>query len=192
MLNTYRGKFDGLLVPIAKWLARRGFSPNALTVLGFIASAIAALFFSLSNLGLAFFFMLASSMLDVLDGAVARVNNETSDFGAYLDSLLDRYADALILIGLMLYLDEHFLLLTAVLIGTLLVSYARAKAESLGIRGDIGLAERAERLLVLIVATFLEWLGYDALYPALIVLALATHFTVLQRAYYMYASLGKK
>lgn len=192
MLSAYRGKFDIILVPLAKGVSRLGFSPNSLTILGFLASAVAALLLSMSSLGLALLSMLVASMLDMLDGAVAKVSNTTSDFGAYLDSLLDRYSDALILVGVMFYIDEHYALLTAVLIGTLLVSYARARAEALGIKNDVGLAERAERLLILIVATFLEWLGYRAFYPALIVLALATHFTVLQRAHYIYASLGKK
>ncbi|MFQ5814873.1 MAG: CDP-alcohol phosphatidyltransferase family protein [Candidatus Hydrothermarchaeaceae archaeon] len=192
MLSAYKGKFDGVLIPIARWLAGLGFSPNSLTILGFVASGAAALFLSISALGPALLSLVAASILDVLDGAVARASNSISDLGAYLDSLLDRYADALILLGLMVHLRGHYILLTVVLVGTLLVSYARAKAEALGVKGDVGLAERAERLLVLMAATLLEWIGFKAFYPALVILALATHFTVLQRAHYLYVSVGKK
>ncbi|MEE9594055.1 MAG: CDP-alcohol phosphatidyltransferase family protein [Candidatus Hydrothermarchaeales archaeon] len=181
-----------MLIPLAKRLSNIGFSPNSLTIIGFVASTVAAFFLSQSNLVVALFFMILASVLDVMDGAVARASNGISNLGAYLDSLLDRYADAFILLGLMVYLGGHYVLVTIVLAGTLLVSYARAKAEALGVRGDVGLAERAERLLILMVATFLELMGISAFYPALIILAIITHFTVLQRAYYLYVSIGKK
>ncbi len=192
MLTAYKAKFDKILIPLAKRLSSLGFSPNSLTIIGFVASTAAAFFLSQSNLAAALFLMLLASILDVLDGAVARASNGISNLGAYLDSLLDRYADAFILLGLMVYLGGHYVLVTIVLAGTLLVSYARAKAEALGVKGDVGLAERAERLLILMVATFLELMGFSAFYPALIILAVITHFTVLQRAYYLYASIGNK
>jgi archaetidylinositol phosphate synthase len=192
MLSAYKEKFEGVLVPIARQLSNLGFSPNSLTILGFIASVVTALSLSMSLLGPALIFLIAASILDVLDGAVARVSKSVSKLGAFLDSLLDRYADALILLGLMVYLNDHFVLLTVVLIGTILVSYTRAKVELLGAKGDVGLAERAERLLILITATLLEWRGFKAYYPALLILALVTHVTVFQRAYYLYSFLGKK
>ncbi len=192
MLTAYKARFDKILIPLAKRLSSIGFSPNSLTIIGFVASTVAAFFLSQSNLVVALFFMIVASVLDVMDGAVARASNGISNLGAYLDSLLDRYADAFILLGLMVYLGGHYVLVTIVLAGTLLVSYARAKAEALGVRGDVGLAERAERLLILMVATFLELMGISAFYPALIILAIITHFTVLQRAYYLYVSIGKK
>ncbi len=192
MLSAYKGKFNRVLVPVARWLTRIGFSPNILSIIGFVSSGVAAIFLSLSELGLALLLMIVASLFDALDGVVARLSNTTTDLGAYLDSLFDRYSDSFILIGLMIYMGGHYVLITVVIVGSLLVSYARAKAETLGVRGDVGLAERAERLLILIFATFLEWRGVNAYYPALLILAVATHFTVLQRMYYLYGSLGKK
>jgi len=192
MLTAYKAKFDKILIPVARRLNSLGFTPNSLTILGFIASGAAGFQFAKSNLPLALLFMLIASVLDVMDGAVARASNNISKLGAYLDSLLDRYADAFILIGLMVHLRGHYVLVTIVLAGALLVSYARAKAEALGVKGDVGLAERAERLIILMAATLLEIMGTSAFYPALVILAVITHLTVIQRAHYLYASIGKE
>ncbi len=185
MLNAYRDRFDALLLPIARRIADLGVSPNALTILGLGASVAVAVSFIRGELVYVLGFMITASALDIIDGAVARASGKATEFGSFLDSLLDRYGDALIFLGLMIYLNGHYLLILVVLVGTLLVSYSRAKAEALGQRGDVGIAERAERLIILMVAVLLEIAGYGALYPALIVLAVLTHLTVLQRTLYI-------
>ncbi len=185
MLNAYRDRFDALLLPVARRIADLGVSPNSLTVLGLVASVAVTASFIRGELAYALGFMIAMSILDVVDGAVARISGKATDFGSFLDSLLDRYADALILLGLMIYLNGHYLLILVVLVGTILVSYSRAKAEALGHRADVGIAERAERLIILMLAVLLEIAGYNAIYPALILLAVLTHLTVLQRTLYV-------
>ncbi len=192
MLSAYKDRFNGIVNPIARAIAGAGITPNELTMTGFVASTAVAVALAMEKLPYALLFLAIAALLDALDGAVARVTDNVTELGAYLDSVLDRYADGLLLLGVMLYLKDHYALIAVVLLGTLLVSYSRSKAESLGLRGDVGIAERAERLLVLILAIFLEALGVSALYPALIVLAVATHFTVLQRAHHVRLSLKKQ
>ncbi len=192
MLSAYKDRFEGVLLPAAKAVADRGISPNALTIMGFATSVAAAIALAVGGLPYALLFLILASLLDALDGAVARVSNKMSKLGSYLDSVLDRYADGILLLGVMLYLGDHHALILLVLLGALLVSYSRSKAESLGMRGDVGIAERADRLLVFIIAIFLEFLGVEALYPALVVLAIATHVTVLQRGLHVRTSLENR
>lgn len=195
MLSKLRGYSDFVIVPVARILAGFGISPNALTVLGFIGSVLAAAAFAYRELNYALFFLLITSLLDALDGAVARAANKTSKFGGFFDSVLDRYSDAFILMGLMLYLQKHYILIFIVLIGSILVSYSRARAELVIPKCDVGIAERAERLIILIATTFLEafriFPGIDVFYVALILLAVLTHATVLHRMIYTYLSLRR-
>jgi len=129
--------------------------------------------------------MLASGLLDALDGAIARIYGETTKFGGFFDSLLDRYADAVILCGIILGgLTEVSWGLSA-LMGSLLVSYVRARAEAAGVKMEsVGLAERAERIVILAFASFLSYLWLDALNWSIILLAILTNLTVVQRAIY--------
>lgn len=195
MLSKLRGYSDFVIIPIARILAGFEISPNALTVLGLAGSVLTAVAFAYRELNYALLFLLITSLLDALDGAVARVTNKTSKFGGFLDSVLDRYSDAFILLGLMLYLQKHYVLIFIVLAGSILVSYARARAELVIPKCDVGIAERAERLIILIVATFLEAFkilpGVDVFYAALVLLAVLTHATVLHRMVYMYLGLRR-
>jgi phosphatidylglycerophosphate synthase len=146
------------------------------------------------NLIFASLALIISSIFDVADGAVARLNKQVSAFGGFFDSLSDRYSDAAVLIGIALYLEDHYLLVFVVLIGSYLVSYSRARAEMEIKKCDVGIGERAERLVILIVATIIQASNIfrsNAIYWALIVLALITHFTVLQRIWYTYRVLEK-
>jgi CDP-diacylglycerol--glycerol-3-phosphate 3-phosphatidyltransferase len=127
-------------------------------------------------------------MADMLDGALARVKGTTGSFGAFLDSTLDRVADASVFAGLAAWfvLGGHSRLMAGValfcLVSGALVSYAKARAESLGLRADVGLAERTERLLIALVAAGLDGLGVPYVLPAgLWVLAAASAFTFGQR-----------
>ncbi|MEE8168439.1 MAG: CDP-alcohol phosphatidyltransferase family protein [Candidatus Hydrothermarchaeales archaeon] len=192
MLSAHKDRFDGIVLSTARRIAALGISPNALTILGFLGSIVTGAALALGQLSAALVFLALTSVLDALDGAVARISNRATEFGAFFDSLLDRYADALILLGLVIYLRDHYLLLFVVLVGTLLVSYSRAKVEALKCKGDIGIAERAERLIILMLAILLEIRGIDAFYPALLILAVVTHVTVLQRALYIRTELLNK
>jgi phosphatidylglycerophosphate synthase len=154
------------------------------TALGLVSSLLAALAFASRALPMAFLFLLLAALADLLDGAIAKASGRVTELGGFLDSVADRYSDSLILLGLILYMERYHLLIFIVLAGSLLVSYTRARAELLIPRCEVGLAERAERLLILLFATLLAALGIRGIDPflwALVLLAILTHLTVLQR-----------
>jgi archaetidylinositol phosphate synthase len=167
-------------------------SPNHVSILGIILAVLSAITYWQWKLDpilliLAPLLMLASGLLDALDGALARTYGEATKFGGFFDSLLDRYADTVILCGIILGgLTELSWGLTA-LVGSLLVSYARARAEAAGVKMEsVGLAERAERIVLLALASFLSFVWLDALCWAILVLAVLTNLTVVQRAIYFH------
>jgi CDP-diacylglycerol--glycerol-3-phosphate 3-phosphatidyltransferase len=132
--------------------------------------------------------LLLSAGFDMLDGALARVAGRQSTFGAFLDSLLDRYSEAAILLALIYVFSQRHdtpavLLAYAVAVGSLLISYARARAEGLGLDGKVGIAPRPERVLIL--GAGLLFTGTTTL-VALGVLTLLTHVTALQRLFYVW------
>jgi len=155
-------------------------SPNSLTVAGFAVTAGAALVL-VSDLRLGGLLVLLGGVFDVFDGVVARVQGRESRFGAFLDSLLDRLSDSLILagIGVHYHLQGHTdgaLLSLACLVGAYMVSYARARAEGLGVDCKVGMMERPERIILLSSGAL-----SGLLLPVLWILAVTTAFTVLQR-----------
>jgi CDP-diacylglycerol---glycerol-3-phosphate 3-phosphatidyltransferase len=189
MLKVLRPALARLLEPVAGALARTPITPNALTITGTIGVSASAL--TLYPTGHLFagtmvcwFFVMA----DMLDGALARVKGTTGVFGAFLDSTLDRVGDAAVFGGLAAWfvLGGHSRLMAGValfcLVAGALVSYARARAEGLGLRCDVGIAERSERLLVALVAAGLAGLGVPYVLPAgLWAVAAASAFTFGQR-----------
>jgi CDP-diacylglycerol---glycerol-3-phosphate 3-phosphatidyltransferase len=191
MLKMLRPLLARLLNPVASALARTPITPNAITIIGAVGMSAGAL--TLYPTGHLFagtmvcwFFVMA----DMLDGALARVKGTTGVFGAFLDSTLDRVADAAVFSGLAAWfvLGGHSRLMAGValfcLVAGALVSYAKARAEGLGLRADVGLAERTERLLIALVAAGLDGLGVPYVLPAgLWVLAAASAFTFGQRVF---------
>lgn len=190
MLNLrVRPALAHVVDPVAAVLLRRGVHPDAVTVTGTVGVVVGSLAFFprgmfFTGTAIVFFAVLT----DLLDGAMARRLGTTSRFGAWLDSTCDRVADAAIFTGLALWFlgDGDRSVLGAVALFCLVagstVSYAKARAEGLGMTCDVGLAERAERLIVVLLGTLLAGLGVDAALPvALWVLAVATAITVVQR-----------
>jgi CDP-diacylglycerol---glycerol-3-phosphate 3-phosphatidyltransferase len=189
MLKMLRPLLARLLNPVAGALARTPITPNALTIIGAVGMSAGALtLFPTGHLFagtmVCWFFVTA----DMLDGALARVKGTTGVFGAFLDSTLDRVADAAVFSGLAAWfvLGGHSRLMAGValfcLVAGALVSYAKARAEGLGLRADVGLAERTERLLIALVAAGLAGLGVPYVLSAgLWVLAAASAFTFGQR-----------
>jgi len=142
-------------------------------------------------------FLLISGFFDASDGVLARLYGEVTVFGGFLDSLLDRYADAFVFLGIILgwlitspaWMFWGF----AALVGSLLVSYSRARAEAAGIKMEsVGVAERAERIIILAVASLLSAVWADALRWSMPLLAVLTNLTVLQRAVYFRKASRKK
>lgn len=180
--------------PVADALLRRGVSPDAVTVLGTVGVVVAAL--TLYPLGYLFVGTLVITVFvlsDLLDGTMARRSGRTSSWGAFLDSTLDRFGDGAIFVALVLYLAGRgedpvgaVLALACLVLGSI-VPYTRARAEGLGMRADVGIAERADRLVVVLTTTAFVGLGLPAavLTVVLGVLALASLVTVGQRIAYV-------
>lgn len=191
MLNKYaRAFFTKVFTPIARLLLRLGISPDVVTVVGTLGVCFGALFFFPRGQLLAgVLFITAFVFSDTLDGIMARMQGRQGVWGAYLDSTLDRFGDAAVFGGLAIWfftggedLLMAYLALACLVLGSL-VSYARARAEGLGIRADVGIAERADRLVSTLVTTGLVGLGLPqvVLTVVLAVLAVASAGTILQR-----------
>ena len=187
MLTKLKKKVQLWIMTEAKMAHSIGLTPNHVSALGIFFAVISGIIywkwrllqFSLITAPI---LLLISGFCDALDGVIARIYGEATTFGKFLDSMLDRYADAIILCGIILGgLCDPFWGFIA-LIGSLMVSYARAKAEALGVEMEaVGVAERAERLIILAAASFLSVVYLEALNLAVIVLGILTSLTVLQR-----------
>ena len=190
MLNLrVRPALARVVDPVAGALLRAGVSPDAVTVAGTLGVVTGSLtFFPRGQLLVGTLVVTAFVLTDMLDGAMARRLRRRGVFGAWLDSTCDRLADAAIFSGLVLWFmaggDDRLLAGLALfcLVAGSLVSYAKARAEGLGLRCDVGLAERAERLILVLVATGFSGLGVPwALPVGLWLLAVASAVTVVQR-----------
>jgi CDP-diacylglycerol--glycerol-3-phosphate 3-phosphatidyltransferase len=181
------------LLVIGRVLARIGFTPNLLTVTGVLLNLGVAIVIATGHPMIGGFLLLVASAFDMLDGAVARATGLTSPFGGFLDSTLDRYSEALVFGGVLIYLldtddAERGAILTFIAtVGALLISYARARAEAAGYKASVGLVARPERVILLALCLIIKqplW--------ALWILAVATHLTALTRIVHVWrASLAK-
>jgi CDP-diacylglycerol--glycerol-3-phosphate 3-phosphatidyltransferase len=182
-----RREWDRLMRPVGSALGRTGLTPNAITLLGLLIQGGAAALIIDDRLALAGLVTIVAGLSDVLDGAVAKATGKTSKLGALVDSTADRVSDALFFVPVAwLYAvsggaarDEPWVAAVALvgLVAAFLVSYVRARAESLGYTCSVGIAERAERVILMIVG-----LVFDVLLPAIVVLLAALSIvTVAQR-----------
>lgn len=190
MLNLrVRPALGRLVDPVAAALLRTGVSPDAVTLTGTLGVVLGALvLFPRGQLFLGTAVVFLFVLTDLLDGAMARQRGTSGKFGAWLDSTCDRIADAAIFSGLVLWFtgggDSPTMAAVALfcLVAGGVVSYAKARAEGLGLRCDVGLAERAERLILVLAGTALAGLGLDVALDLLLwVLAAASAVTVVQR-----------
>jgi len=177
-----------LTLPAAKLLVKTPVTPNSLTWFGFLLTVIAGALILKGNFFAAGLMVLFAGFFDMLDGALARLINRTTRFGAVLDSTLDRIAEAVILLSLLvLYAQEQSvlgsLLVGITLLGSFLVSYVRARAEALGIECKAGLFTRPERVIILALGLLLSRIDY-ALIITLAVIAALSFFTAIQRLIY--------
>jgi CDP-diacylglycerol---glycerol-3-phosphate 3-phosphatidyltransferase len=189
MLKFLRPALARVLTPVASVLARTPVTPNALTIIGTIGMSAGALaLFPTGHLFAGVMVCTGFVLTDMLDGTLARIKGTTGKFGAFLDSTMDRIADAAVFVGLAAWFllrgNDRLLAGVAVfcLVAGALVSYAKARAESLGLKCDVGFAERTERLLIALVPTGLAGLGVPYVLPiGLWVLAVASAVTFVQR-----------
>jgi CDP-diacylglycerol--glycerol-3-phosphate 3-phosphatidyltransferase len=181
LTESLRVFFKWFLDPVAGFLNGLGLYPNTLTLSGLIGTAVGSFFVARGNFLVGGLILLAIGPVDALDGAMARLRGEASDFGAFVDSVTDRYSDLIIIGGLLTYyLIEGNTLLAGLAfvtaVGAVMVSYTRARAESLGFEAKVGIMTRLERYVVLIPSIVL---GYPQI--GLAIVALLAHITALQR-----------
>lgn len=174
------------MLPVGQFLGRLNLSPNMLSILSLLASALSGWSFYSQNLVLGAFFIIVTGVVDMLDGAVARATGKTTMFGAVMDHVLDRYAEYLIIMGIVLSNYVDWILGIFTLVGMLLASFTRAKAESIGGLKSctVGVAERQEKLIILIVGSFFSIYYFGALSYAVLLVGGLSHFTVIQRLEY--------
>ncbi|MDY6970404.1 MAG: CDP-alcohol phosphatidyltransferase family protein [Spirochaetota bacterium] len=178
-------------------------SPNMVTGISLILASFAGYYYYLGNFAIAGWMLIISATLDILDGRLARITDQVSQEGAFLDSCIDRYCDGIIFLGLALYFRGNLLVLTATiatLIGSEIVSYARAKGESVGINKHQGLMQRAERIVLLsVISVFHPFLmiilskyGIRTNYPIIIIIilmAFLTNYTAIVRIVTIFKSI---
>jgi CDP-diacylglycerol---glycerol-3-phosphate 3-phosphatidyltransferase len=180
--NQFRSGFEKGMRPIGVSLRRVGISADHLTILGIVMSASMAVSVGLGYLPLALLFLVLSGVTDILDGTVAKASGSASPRGAFFDSVADRLSDALYFGGIAWYFAATrpgllVMLPVAVLATSMLISYERAKAESMGLSAKGGIMERAERMILLGVGLLFEVL----LVPVLVLMLVLTAFTAVQR-----------
>ena len=176
--------------PVARLLAKTAITPNVITWLGFLLAVGAAAFIVSEHLFAAGWVVLVAGFFDMLDGALARYTNQTTRFGAVLDSTLDRLSEAVLLLGILVfYAGEQsiagILLASVALVSSLLVSYIRARVEALGLECQVGLLTRTERVIVLVLGLLLHQID-NALIIALAIVVVFSFFTAGQRLLYVW------
>ena len=184
------GKF--VLTQIVRILTRIPVNPNILTFIGVLISLWAAFEFGYGNMVRGGLVIILAGLFDMLDGEVARVSKSETQFGAFYDSVIDRYSDTIILQGLMVhYAREQMLgyvvLVGVVFMGAVLTSYARARAESIIPSCKVGFMERPERVVLLIIGGL-----SNRMEAVLWILAVLGNWTVIDRIYYTWKNLPKQ
>ncbi|MBI2155108.1 MAG: CDP-alcohol phosphatidyltransferase family protein [Candidatus Rokubacteria bacterium] len=165
--------------PVARALLALRLRPNHLTVLGLGVSLLAAVSFARGRERWGAVLLIVAGLFDFFDGSLARLSGQVTPFGAFLDSVIDRYSDLVVLAGVVFLFwgrPQEVVLTLVALIGTVMVSYTKARAQAIGVACEIGLMERPERLIVLIAGGL-----FDLMTLALLVLAVLVNLTAIQR-----------
>ena len=166
-------------------------NPNALTVFGFLLNLVAAYLFAYGYFRWAGGTIILAGLFDMLDGRVARLSNRVTPFGGFFDSVLDRYSDLCLMIGLLVFYGRinrfwYVTLVAFVMIGSVMVSYARARAENLIPSCRVGFLERPERTVLLIIGAM-----FDRMAPVLWVIAVLSTTTVIHRMVYTWQEIRR-
>lgn len=172
--------------PVARLVAKTGVHPNAVTLFGFILNAGAAWVLATGHFLIGGFLVLFAGVFDLLDGALARVTGKGTIFGALLDSTIDRYSEAVLLFGLLIYFARRHdttevILIFAAIAGSMLISYIRARAEGLGLDAEVGIMRRTLRICTLALGLLI-----NQVLIFLWILAILTHFTAWHRLFYVW------
>jgi CDP-diacylglycerol--glycerol-3-phosphate 3-phosphatidyltransferase len=177
--------FKKFLDAVGAFLNRSGITLNVITITGLIGNIVAAIFIALNHLLVGGIIAMVMGPLDALDGTMARLRNEPSKYGSFIDSVTDRYSELILLAGLLIHFQQDndwlgTLLIYFTAMGSVLVSYIRAKAESLGYNAKFGLVTRVERYLILIPGII-----FAKPHIPLAIIALLGNVTALQRFFYV-------
>lgn len=179
--DRMRGWFRWLLLPIVRFLDRLGLRPNTVTLFGLIGTAAGAVLIAFGEMTWAGLLLLIMGPVDALDGTLARLRNEASAYGAFVDSVTDRYAELFIFFGFLIYYIQNadaggVILAYLAAAGSVLVSYVKARADASQLDANVGLLTRVERYIVLIPG-----LVFNQPMAALVIIAVFANFTALQR-----------
>jgi len=186
--ESLQNRFLRLLDPLVRALAKRGIHPHSLTLAGFVLTCMAAVALSKGGLRTGGLLILLGGLCDIIDGNLARCSGKATRFGALLDSVIDRYSEFVMFLGIAAYfiiLKNYFILVGTfiALCGSIMVSYTRARAESLGFESKAGMTQRAERIV---------FLGFGALIHPMVfklsiwLVAILSNITALQRLHRSY------
>ena len=196
-LDSLRGVVYRILDPLTDALVSRRVHPNLLTTIGFLVTCSSGFFFHDHHIRTAGFLILLGGFFDIIDGRVARLTGLGSRFGAFYDSTLDRISEIVVFLGLLSLYNDYRLelgdvgmiyLILLAMAGSLMISYTRARAEALGLACNVGLMQRAERVVLLGGAALFfggSWNGF-VLKAVIALTAVLTNLTVLQRIYWVY------
>ncbi len=191
MLSELARKYTRfILEPVARFVSWTKISPNVISMIGFLLTVGVAFVIGVGYLRLGGVLIFAAAGFDALDGTLARLTERTSRFGAFLDSTLDRFSEAIIFLGLFIYLvnrdaQTELILIYATMVGSLMVSYARARAEGIGVMLKDGLLTRFERVGLLVLG-----LIANQLVIVLWIMAILTNFTAIQRMWKVWQITG--
>jgi len=192
MLTNVIGRACSLLLgAIVRVFVACHINPNALTVFGFLLNLVAAYLFAYGYFRWAGGTIILAGLFDMLDGRVARLSNRVTPFGGFFDSVLDRYSDLCLMIGLLVFYGRvnrfwYVTLVAFVMIGSVMVSYARARAENLIPSCRVGFLERPERTVLLIIGAM-----FDRMAPVLWVIAVLSTTTVIHRVVYTWQEIRR-
>lgn len=185
-LELFLRKFFKVVIdPVAKFFLSIGLKPNMITYLGLLITTVAAIIIVRGNITLAGIILLVGAPLDVVDGSMARMLGEPSRYGAFIDSVTDRYSELVLLCGLLVYFVNRADVLACILVfvaagGSVMVSYTKARAEAVGYSAKTGILTRVERLIVLIGC-----LIFNIPIVALWIIAVLANITALQRIWFV-------
>jgi len=173
--------FGKIIGKIVEWLALSRIHPNVLTFIGLLINVVAAFLFAAGRFRAAGLVVLGAGLFDMVDGRVARETNRVTKFGGFFDSVLDRYSDMALFMGLLVYYASinrfFYIVLTAIVMtGSVMVSYARSRAECTIPQCKVGFLERPERIVLIIIGAL-----FDRMAPVLWVIAILSNITVIHR-----------
>jgi phosphatidylglycerophosphate synthase len=183
-----RAKYQALMRPVGKELGKSGITPNALTTISLVVAVGAGTAYALRFPVLGAVGLVVSGVVDMLDGAVARATKSASRFGSVYDHVLDRYVEFFVLAGIGLGGFSDWIWILFCLFGMVMASFTRAKAESVGglKQCTVGIAERQEKLIILLIGSLMQPFVAGSLMVAVIVIGVLSHITVVQRLHHTF------